>query len=56
MNTNNTNYQAALKIALLATTLIVGVALMSCNTVAGAGQDVEQLGEGIEATARDAQN
>lgn len=32
------------------------VALTGCNTIAGAGKDVQRAGEGIEDASRDARN
>lgn len=32
------------------------VALTGCNTIAGAGKDVQRAGEGIEDAAHDARN
>jgi len=35
---------------------LVGIAILAgCNTVQGAGQDIESAGDAIEDTARDAQ-
>ena len=46
-----------LALALAATFALPSFALLSgCNTVEGAGKDIESAGEGIKDTARDAKN
>lgn len=40
----------------LLTMLLAGGILTACNTVEGAGKDIESAGEGIKDTARDAKN
>lgn len=48
------NARMASRIALLITTLAV-VALSGCNTIAGAGKDIERGGQVIRDTAKDVQ-
>lgn len=43
------------KIFLLAM-MAAGLTVAACNTVAGAGQDIEAAGEAVEETAQDAKN
>ena len=44
--------------ALLATTFLIAAlpALSACNTIAGAGQDVESAGEGVQEMSKDVQD
>ncbi len=44
-----------LKLLVLATLALATGILSSCNTVAGAGRDVQQAGQGMSDTARDVQ-
>ncbi|MFZ5718810.1 MAG: entericidin A/B family lipoprotein [Pseudomonadota bacterium] len=36
--------------------LAAGLTVSACNTVAGAGRDIESAGEAVEETAQDAKN
>jgi predicted small secreted protein len=40
----------------IAATLVVGLALTACNTVAGAGKDVSSAGKAVSKTANDVKN
>lgn len=40
------------KMSLMAGLLLVSVALMGCNTVAGAGKDIQKAGDKIEGAAK----
>ena len=51
---NNRNLKSEI-LALLALLLAGGI-ISACNTVEGAGKDIESAGEGIKDTARDAKN
>lgn len=44
----------ALRGLLLAAALGLGVGLVACNTVEGAGEDLESVGEEVEETAEEA--
>ena len=41
---------------LIMATLAAGLALSACNTVSGAGKDVQSAGEAVTDTAEDAKN
>lgn len=46
-----------MKIISLSHIFLVGITVLAgCNTVQGAGQDIESAGDAIEDTARDAQD
>jgi entericidin A len=45
-----------LRILLLAIVVFSAGILSSCNTTAGAGRDIEKVGEGVHDTARKVQN
>lgn len=45
-----------MKLNLLLALFAVPLLLAACNTVEGAGQDIEATGDAIEDTARDAAN
>ncbi len=40
------------KIVLILAATLVGVSLSACNTIAGAGKDIERAGESIQGAAR----
>lgn len=44
------------KMLALLTVLLAGIGLSACNTVEGAGQDIQRGGEAIEEGANDARN
>ena len=46
----------AQKIACLALLAILALPLGACNTMEGAGKDIEKAGDKLEDTARDAKN
>jgi len=43
-----------IKLTLILTVSTLSLGLAACNTVEGAGQDIENTGEAIEDTAQDA--
>ena len=55
MKTANRRHLKAEILALLAALLAGGI-MTACNTVEGAGKDIEAAGDGIKDTARDAKD
>jgi len=45
-----------MKIAFMAFALLLSTAAAACNTVEGAGKDVEAVGDGVQDAAQDAKN
>lgn len=48
--------ETIMKIAFMAFALLLTTAAAACNTVEGAGKDVEAVGDGVQDAAQDAKN